>query len=204
MIEFKCRASAAGKLMTNQKSAKDALSQTTKSYLDEWMKEIIYGVRREITSKQIEKGLEYEDQAIDKVIEWLDLPLALKNKERFKDEYFEGEPDLLVGNCVIDIKNSWDCFTFPLFADEIPTDDYEYQVQVYMHLTGLKKAKVVYVLLNTPETKWTPEIDYSNVPINCRYKVFSFEYDEAIIEKLKTRVISARDYINQYKHLLNK
>ena len=26
------------------------------------------------------------------MIEWLDLPLALKNKERFKDEYFEGEP----------------------------------------------------------------------------------------------------------------
>ena len=70
-----------------------------------------------------------------------------------------------------------------------------YQVQVYMHLTGRKKAKVVYILLNTPETYNIPEINYSTVDKKYRFKVFEFEYDEAIIDKLKTRVIASRDYL---------
>ena len=203
MIDFICRASAGGKLMTNPKNSKDALSKTTQSYLQEWLKEAIYGVKKEISTKEINKGLEYEDQAIAKVIEWLDLPFVIKNKTRFTDEFFTGEPDILMSDTVIDIKNSWDCWTFPLFDNEIPTIDYEYQVQIYMHLTGLKKAKVVYVLLNTPETKYTPEIDYSHVNPIFRVKEFNFEYDEEIINKLKTRVLAAREYIKTLQNDFN-
>ena len=195
MKNFICRASASGKLMTDPKNKSELLSETTKSYLQEYAKEFIYGLKKEISTKQIQKGLTFEDEAIDKCIEWLDLPFALKNKKRFEDEYFTGEPDLLLDDCVIDIKNSWDCWTFPLFDTVIPTKDYLYQVQVYMHLTGRKKAKVVYILLNTPETYNIPEINYSTVDKKYRFKVFEFEYDEAIIDKLKTRVIASRDYL---------
>lgn len=194
--QFKCRASAAGKLMTDPKKKGETLSQTTKTFLDEWMKESIYGIRKEIYTKQIAKGITMEDEAIDKAIEWLDLPFAIKNTERFSDDFFSGEPDLLLPDEVIDIKNSWDCWTFPLFIDELPNDDYFYQVQVYMHLTGKTKARVVYVLLNTPETFNTPEIDYSNIDKKYRVKAYEVEYDPAIIEKLKQRVLDAREYIN--------
>lgn len=198
MSEFKCRASAAGLLMTNPKSSKDILSQTTITFLEEWRKQAIYGLRKEVVTKEISKGLIKEDEAIDKVIEWLDLSFAIKNETRYFDEYFEGEPDLIVDDTVIDIKNSWDCWTFPLFDKEIPTKAYEYQVQVYMHLTGLKKAKVVYVLLNTPATYNTHELIYDNVDKKYRYKVFEFNYDPDIIEKLKQRVIDSRNYIKTY------
>lgn len=198
MSEFKCRASAAGLLMTNPKSSKDILSQTTITFLEEWRKQYIYGLRKEVVTKEISKGLIKEDEAIDKVIEWLDLPFAIKNETRYFDEYFEGEPDLIVDDTVIDIKNSWDCWTFPLFDKEIPTKAYEYQVQVYMHLTGLKKAKVVYVLLNTPATYNTQELIYDNVDKKYRYKVFEFNYDPDIIDKLKQRVIDSRNYIKNY------
>jgi len=196
MEKFLCRASASGLLMTNPKNKTDLLSKTTQSYLQEWTKEKIFRVRKEISNKKLDKGIEYEDIAIDKAIEWLDLPFALKNNKRFTDEFFTGEPDLLLSDTVIDIKNSWDCFTFPLFDTEIPTDGYYYQLQVYMYLTGLKNAKLVYVLLNTPETKYTPEIDYSNIDKKYKIKSFDFEYDEAVILKLIERVKESRIYIN--------
>ena len=81
MIElpiFKCRASAAGMLMTNPRNKNEVLSETTKTYVHEWLKENIYGVKKQISSKEINKGIEFEDMAIDKAIEWLDLPLRLK------------------------------------------------------------------------------------------------------------------------------
>lgn len=196
MEKFKCRASAGGKLAPSPKNKNDILSKTTQSYLQEWMKEKIFGVRKDISNKYLEKGIELENMAIDKAIDWLDLPFTIKNSKRFEDEYFTGEPDLIISDTVIDIKNSWDCFTFPLFDSEIPTDDYLYQLQIYMHLTGLKKAKLVYVLLNTPETKFTPEIDYSNTDKKFRIKYFDIEYNEEIILKLIERVKESRIYIN--------
>ena len=161
--EFKCRASGAGALMTDPKKKTDTLSKTTITFLNDWMKEQIYGYRKNISTKQIEKGVEYEDAAIEAVIDWCDLPFVIKNEERFSDEFFTGEPDLLTEDTVIDIKNSWDFSTFPLFENEIPTEGYEYQVQVYMHLTGRKKASVIYVLLTTPETYNTTEMTYDHV-----------------------------------------
>lgn len=199
MEQFKIRASAAGTLMTNPRTKSETIAKTVKTFLHDWVKESIYGQRKEINSKYISKGLEFEDMAIDKAIEWLDLPFALKNKQRFSDDYFTGEPDLILADAVVDIKNSWDCWTFPLFENEIPTDDYFYQVQVYMHLTGKKKASVIYVLLNTPETFNSMEISYDNVDVKYRIKSFDFEYQPEIIEDLKNRVIVAREYINTLK-----
>ena len=203
--EFKCRASGAGALMTDPKKKTDTLSKTTIAFLNDWMKEQIYGYRKNISTKQIEKGIEYEDAAIEAVIDWCDLPFVIKNEERFSDEFFTGEPDLLTEDTVIDIKNSWSWETFPLFENEIPTDGYEYQVQVYMHLTGKKKASVIYVLLTTPETYNSTEITYDHVETKYRYKKFDFVYDTEIIEDLKQRVINCRTYIKQKENeLLSK
>jgi hypothetical protein len=185
--------------MTNPRTKSETMAKTVKTFLHDWIKEGIYGQRKEIESKYISKGLEFEDMAIDKAIEWLDLPFALKNKQRFSDDFFTGEPDLILSDTVIDIKNSWSCWTFPLFENEIPTDDYFFQVQTYMHLTGKKKASVVYVLLNTPETHNSMEISYDNVDVKYRIKRFDFEYQPEVIEELQKRVILAREYINTLK-----
>ena len=114
--------------------------------------------------------------------------------------FFCGTPDLILEDEVLDIKNSWDCFTFPLFENEIPTKDYFYQLQVYMHLTGKRKARLVYVLLNTPEDlTWEKQNDYSSLDKKYRIKTFSIEYDESVIEDLKQRVINIREFIKTIK-----
>lgn len=193
---FKIRASASGKLMTDPRSKTETLSETTKTYAKEWLIEQIYGVRKEIKSKYLDKGLKLEDTAIDKTIELLDLSFCLKNEQFFEDDFFCGTPDLIVDGVVYDTKCSWDCFTFPLFDNEITNKDYYYQLQTYMHLTGCKKAVLVYVLLNTPkELKYEQNFDYTGLDSKYLIKHFEIEYNPEAIEKMQNRVIEVRNYL---------
>lgn len=199
MKTFLARASAANKLLTNPRVKGEVLSETTKIYLKEWAIEQLYGVHKEIKSKYLDKGNRMEDEAIDKAIQWLDLPFAMKNEESFEDEFFTGTPDLVLDDMIIDTKCSYDCYTFPLFDSVLPNKDYEIQMQVYMHLTGKRQAKVVYLLLNTPDdiAPWEQKHDYNDKPSNLRIKSFSVDYDPEVIERLKERVLEARKYINE-------
>jgi len=198
--KFKIRASAGGKLMTNPRNKSESISETTKTYIKEWLIEHIYGIRKEIKSKYLTKGLKLEDTAIDKAIEWLDLPFAIKNESFFEDDYFCGTPDLIVNEIVYDIKCSWDAFTFPLFENEIPTSDYFYQLQIYMHLTGCKKAVLTYVLLNTPEElTYEEKHNYDNMDKKYRIKTFEIDYSEEVIADLKQRVTNVREYLKTIK-----
>jgi len=193
---FKQRASSAGKLMTNPRSKGEVLSQTTKSHLEEWLKSELYGIRKQIKSKYLDKGNAVEDSAIDYAAAELGWLFAIKNEEFFEDEYFCGTPDVILEDTIVDIKSSWDCFTFPLFEDEIPNSDYYYQLMVYMHLTGKRKATLCYVLMNTPEhLSYEAPQDYSEVESKYRIKTFSFEYDQEIIDKLIEKVKISREYI---------
>lgn len=194
--KFKIRASASGKIMTNARSKTELLSETTKTYVQEWAKEHIYGIRKEIKSKYLTKGSKLEDTAIDKTIEWLDLPFTIKNEKFFEDEFFCGTPDLIVNDVVYDIKCSWDAFSFPLFDKEIPTKDYFYQLQVYMHLTGCKKAVLTYVLSNTPdELTYEEKHNYDNMDKQYRIKTFEIEYSEEVIADLQERVTNIREFL---------
>jgi hypothetical protein len=194
---FKARASSAGALMVSPRSKTETLSKTTQSYLQDWAKEHIYGIRKQIKSKYIDKGLTNEDYAIDQAIKMLDLPFVLKNVESFEDDYFTGTPDIVTDTEVLDIKCSWDAFTFPLFAEEIPTDDYFYQLQVYMHLTGRKSARLVYVLTDTPpELQWGEMVSYQHVADKYKIKTFTVDYQPEIIDQLQQRVLAAREYIS--------
>jgi len=193
MKPFKLRASSAGTLITNGKGS--LISVGGKTYLKEWVISQLYGVEKQIKSKYLDKGIMMEDQAIDFAVKMLSIDFALKNEKRFEDDYFTGEPDMILDDLIIDIKNSWDCFTFPLFESEIPNSDYFYQLQVYMHLTGKHKAKLVYILLDTPATNWDAGIMYQ-VPDELRIKTFDIEYDPTVIESLINKVIEARQYIS--------
>jgi len=193
MKPFKLRASAAGTLIPNGKGS--LISVGGKTYLKEWVISQLYGVEKQIKSKYLDKGIQFEDQAIDFTVKMLSIDFAMKNEKRFEDDYFTGEPDIILDDLIIDIKNSWDAFTFPLFEAEIPNSDYFYQLQVYMHLTGKRKAKLVYVLLDTPATNWDAGIMYQ-VPDELRIKTFDIEYDPTVIESLINKVIEARQYIS--------
>jgi len=192
---FKIRASSAGNII-GAKPPK--LLKGHKTIAENWVKERIYGVKKTFTSKYTEKGVLVEDEAIEYVIANADLPLlAEKNDKRFEDTYFTGTPDIILPDEIIDIKSPWDCFTFPLFEKDLPEKKYADQAQVYMHLTGKKKARVIYCLMNTPENvaDWEDHHDYSAVKPEYRIKQYSVKYDPKRIEMLQKQVELIREYI---------
>lgn len=174
------------------------ISETAKGYIHTWLKEYIYGVKKELNTKEIRKGIEFEDMAIEKAIEWCDLEFEVKNEKSFEDEYFTGTPDLILSDEVPDIKNSWSWETFPLFDTVLKNKEYAAQDIVYMHLTGKRKGSIIYILLDTPETAYTLPISYEGVdPKLFRAKKFNVDFDIEVIEELKKRVINARKYIEE-------
>ena len=198
--EFKCRASASGLLMTNPRKKTETLSDTTKSYLKEWIKEQIYGVRNEISSKYLTKGVEMENESIEVYGIYKDLDFIVKNSKRFNNEYLTGEPDLILDNKIVDIKTSWDCFSFPLFANDVPDKKYYWQLQSYMALTGYQSAELAYVLVNTPEHLQYNVLDmtdYTNLDLKYRVKTFQIERNEDDINALYQRVQDCREYIKE-------
>jgi hypothetical protein len=217
-MKFKIRSSASGQIMTNARSKSETLSQTAKSYCQTWLKEQIYDRTKEFQSKYTEKGLLVEQEAINYFAESTGQGMILKNESWFNNEYMTGSPDLVLSDRIIDIKSSWDCFTFPLF-DHTLDKNYFYQVQCYMDLTGKDFAQVAYVLMDTPEEiifrevnslMWKlgmDEIDeelentirdrmtYKNVPAEKRIKIFDVEKDQGVIDSIYERVDECRNYI---------
>ena len=189
---FKIRASAGGKLMTEPRAKSETLSETTKSYLKEWAICQMFNVQNEIKSKYTERGIQDEDKAIDLMMTVLDLPFTIKNEQYFENDYFCGTPDLIIGDTVYDAKCVWSCFTFPIFEKELQNKDYFYQLQIYMHLTGCKKAVLSYVLLDNEAIPHIYEVEPKQ-----RVKTFEFDYNPEVIEKLKNKEIECRNFLKQ-------
>ncbi len=198
MKEFKISPSQCGKIMTNARK-KGELSKTTITYVDEWIKEQIYGRRKQLDNKYLDKGNDVENESIQYISEHLNIKGINKNEKTFANDFMVGTPDVITTDTVIDMKNSWDCFTFPLLEKEVPNKDYFYRLQCYMALTGKKKAKLIYTLMNTPEDL-IPKWDFFNHcydDINTKYriKVFDIERDDEVIKEIENRVKAIREHI---------
>ncbi|MBK9963089.1 MAG: hypothetical protein IPP06_17705 [Saprospiraceae bacterium] len=219
MKRFKIRCSAIGQIMANGKG-KETLGLTTKSYVESWIKEQLYGRKKEFSNKYTTKGLTVEQDAIDYVSDVLGYGFLLKNEDNLKNDFLTGTPDIILNNLIIDIKSSWDCFTFPLFEDEIKNQDYVWQGQGYMALTGAETFRVIYVLMDTPEDiifresssfcwknnielddeiikDFTEKMTYKNIPHELRTKTFEFKRDEEKINSIYKMVEECREYIHK-------
>ena len=218
---FKIRCSGIGQIMTNGR-AKDSLGKTAQTFALNWIREQpeFYNRRKEFQNRYTDKGHIMEDEALDFVSDHLyNGKLLVKNEEYFENDFLKGTPDNIQKDHIIDVKNSWDFSTFPLFETELPTKDYFYQGQGYMNLTGRKGFKVIYCLLDTPANlieseAWNyskrnglgqPDDDlimdfyermtYKDIDPKLRLKVFEFEYDQAVIDSIQKRVEEIRQFI---------
>lgn len=211
--------------MTEPRSKSETLSETTKTYLLEVYAYLKYGRRKEIVNEYVKKGLMVEEQAIT-LYSRVTGDLFIKNKKSFPNDYIIGTPDLLT-DPIIDIKSSWDLFTF-LEAKVSPLNKaYYWQLQSYMWLTGVKNAKLVYCLVDTPDQiindqkrrfMWNAnQIDeseltveafeeiernckFEDIPMSDRIHTIDIAYNPEDIERLKTRIDECRNYmLNNFK-----
>lgn len=194
--------------------------QGAKTYCELWLKQNIYQRRKEFTSKQTEKGNWVEEHSLGMIAKHLGLQELSKCDEYFENDFMTGNPDVLLDEFGIDAKNPWDCFTFPLFDDKLPEDDYFWQGQQYMALTGRNLWKFVYVLSDTPVhliknearnycykngvelcpeimDEFTARMTYPDIPEQYKIKVFDVHRDENAIRRIEERVVLCRKYIKQ-------
>lgn len=201
------------------------VSTTTKSYLDEWMKEQLYSRRNSFGNKFTEKGIEVEDAAIEYLTEsYPDYFMLEKNEQYFENDFMCGTPDVILPDHIIDIKSSWSCFTFPLFEEEVSNAMYYFQAQVYMDLVGRDNYKLIYVLMDTPDhliekdlraenygKKMEDQIEfadfrqnyvYNDIDSKYRIKVFDIERNDSDIQRIKDKVLECRSHIKELKKKL--
>jgi len=222
------RASSVGYLMTEPltKADKEAgiLSKTAQKHLIEVYIAEKYGRKRDIQTKQMKKGIEAEQDSIDLLSMYLKLPFS-KNEERFKNDFITGLPDIINGNTIIDIKSSYDLWTFLGNIPDKLDNLYYWQMQSYMWLTGTIKATIAYCLVNTPESiiqqekyyllknmdvisEESPEfikeaikiefnMTFDDISINERILTFNVNRSEDDILRIENKVLKARTFLQE-------
>jgi hypothetical protein len=156
---IKFRASSWGDLLTEpvSKADKEAgkLSATCQKALIKIYNQEVYGRKKDITTKQMDKGKICEPDAIQ-LFSILEGRMYYKNEEVLENGFFSGHPDVGDSNDireakeVNDIKCSWDLDTFMPKLVEEPDKGYVAQLNVYYDLTGAQHGHIVYCLISAP------------------------------------------------------
>lgn len=206
MAEILFRASMIGKLMTDPRSKSEGpLSQGAKSAIRDLAAQHILGVDFEVSSKEMEKGIECEPDSIALLNRVRGLSLA-KNTERRNDGYITGECDLYdeIRRDGYDLKTAWSAATFPILADDIGGSArtlYEWQARAYISLWDAARWHIAYGLVNTPERliRFEPMTLHfvDHIPEHMRLTVWTIERDAEKEAAIREKVKHARAYFAQ-------
>lgn len=193
---FKIHCSQIGQIMGESKP-KGNLSVTAKNFLKNWYA----NEYEEIHSKYIDKGNQVENDLIDFMAIQLGYGMAVKNDITLHDEYMVGTCDVNFPDCIVDVKAPYNRKTLHDNVDGI-NSDYELQLQGYMNLYNKPKAILFYGLMDTPETDWTSEVVYSDMPDNERWIAYSVTRNDELIQAIKDRVLMCRTWLEEYDILV--
>lgn len=167
-----------------------------------------YNRRFLFTNKYVKKGISQEEESFTTYQQWLKEVkginyLLLNNKERIENEFFSGETDCNSHfynefGWGFDIKTSWSIETFPFKEDTLDAR-YEWQNLVYMNLTGIKKWKTVYVLVNSTESALHNEkMKYFYAYDMDKSERFSKKYEEVCRDLEKLHIVDYDRFVYFY------
>lgn len=235
---FRC--SSLGHIMTDPKEASEKklgnLSEGAKTHLVDIFVHLKYGRQTDISNKYIEKGLACEEDGIT-LFSRIKKTFFKKNEEHLTNGVIKGTPDLFTGksihkaDTVIDIKVSWDIYTFFRTQTKKINSLYYWQLQGYMWLTGAKSSTLAYTLVDTPElflmdekrklfyrmnagTEENPDyieacneleksMRYDDIPIKERLLTFEVLRNDEDINRLSDKVIKCRQYLSELQDKLS-
>jgi hypothetical protein len=154
--KVKFRASSWGNLLTEPRTKSEgSLSVTCQNELVKIYNLIKYGRKKDLVTKQMEKGTMVEGDSIT-LFSMVEGKMYFKNDEPLENEWFTGHPDIFSGETIYtaeevnDIKSSWELDTFTPKLIEKTNVSYEAQLNVYYDLTGAKSGHLVYCLVSAP------------------------------------------------------
>jgi len=180
----------------------------------------------------MQKGLEVEEESIT-LLSRVQKKMLVKNEERLSNEYITGLPDIFEGKSIqeatsiTDIKSSYDLFSFLGNIGEPLDNDYYYQLQGYMALSGAEVAYIAYCLVDTPQhiiegekyrllksmdvvseesvefiaeaMKIEKNMKFTDIPKEERVLIFKVDRSDSIIEKIYQKVINARKFLAEFE-----
>jgi hypothetical protein len=148
-----------------------------------------------------------------------------KNDQRFTNDFITGFPDIIDNDRIIDIKSSYDLWTFIGNIPDKLDSLYYWQMQSYMWLTNTKSAVIAYCLVNTPEsiieqekyymlkkmdvaTEENPEyvkeamkiefnMSFDDISIEERVLMFKVGRNEDDILRIQQKVERAREFLRE-------
>lgn len=189
--------------MTEPKTQKEgSLSVGARTYIRERAAQEILGMDFEVSSKEMEKGIECEPQAID-LLNRVSGTALEKNAERRVNDWLTGECDLFDGvrRRGHDLKCSWSAKTFPIIATDCEDKLYEWQMRGYMALWDAEEWEVDYVLVDTPERLigFEPIQMHivSHIPEHMRVTRWIVTRDRAKEAAIYQKILHAREYFAQ-------
>jgi len=207
-------------LMTNSRTKSEPLSETAKGCLHEIYIEEVFGRRKTISSAAMKKGTAVETDSLD-LLQSVTGEVYFKNQETIENEYLIGTPDVIdkKNSKVVDIKSSWDIWTYSRVTGDSALKDYAWQVKGYMWLTDTRSAQLVYALVNTPEfiiedelykmsftlphntdmEQFRPNFIFDDIPSEMRIKQFEVAYFEEEMSELRSRLDLCREYLSTLK-----
>ena len=217
---MKIRCSSIHKIIGEPKSKAEkeanGLTQTAKSYVIERLKNEYSGFESFTGSKETEKGLLLEDEAIrcSGLIRGL---MCKKNTERRVNDWITGECDIYdpKRKTIIDTKCSWDIGTHPFFQEEAEAKaekaGYGWQMQGYMWLFDCEKADIDFWIFPTPEELLKPYDDVGNLveaverlPFEKRLTTITVYRDENAINQIKRKAEACFEYAEKLKQEFEK
>ena len=157
--KIKFRASSWGNLMAEPQTKADKeagkLSKTCIKELIKIYSQEVYGRKKDITTKQMEKGTQAEPESIV-LFNRVEGKTFVKNEEELENEWAKGHVDIYEGMevrraiSVWDIKSRWQLESFmPKLVEEVDTGE-ELQLQVYFDLTGATYGGIANTLVDCP------------------------------------------------------
>ena len=197
---FKIRCSSLSKIMTEPKAKDEILSVGAKTHVEELAKEFVYQYTKEVSSKEMEKGIIVEQACIELLNEVI-FSSFTNNTERRDNDWITGECDIYAGTRIHDIKAPWSLATFPATVFAGRDKDYEWQGRGYMMLWDCDEFEIDYCLVTTPDEliRYEPEnLHYvDHIDPLLRVTRVPYKRDRALEDQIKRKVDAARAYFDQ-------
>jgi hypothetical protein len=186
--------------MPTPKAKGQILSVGAKTYIDSLAKQHVYGYTKQITTKEMQKGIVVEPQSIALLNEVLFTNFT-KNEQRFENELIAGTPDIITSTHVYDTKSSWSLNTFPATVEDAQNNDYEWQLRGYMMLCNINYAEVAFCMVDTPDELIGFEEEsahrVSHIDPLLRVTRVKYERDAGLESVIKQKCEAAQEYFEE-------
>ena len=220
--DYRFRPSGIKAIMVDAKPQSEVLSVGAKTFLNNIFLDMLFGEEPSVSTPQMEKGTVCEQDGI-KLYRAKTQAFHTKNLEKKSNDHIAGTCDLILKDKIVDIKCSFTNRTWFKMTEKEAMSEYQWQLVSYCWLWDKPLAQIAYCGVKTPDYLLEEEVKkavktsrinpdnheeynkieeavynqhtFERVPSENRIKLYDFEVTQDMINKLKSKCESAKEYL---------